>query len=165
MVVMTRFHEWDTCANDGALLFNIKTHFAGMDLDLSAVNGNAYGIPKLKEEDLRAYSDGWQVQYVRSTYLEPQINTLLGFGREIATDDLKQLDNMDVGDIHSRWCVPFWFIIALTAPLPLYELLAFRRRHTRRYRLANGLCLQCGYDLRATPERCPECGTIAARKP
>jgi hypothetical protein len=52
---------------------------------------------------------------------------------------------------------PYWFIMLLTAILPAARLAA-RRRRARRLRMRPGLCRHCGYDCRATPDRCPECG-------
>lgn len=57
-----------------------------------------------------------------------------------------------------RLACPFWFIILLTAILPAARLAGWRRRRARRLRLRPGLCQHCGYDCRATPDRCPECG-------
>ncbi len=55
--------------------------------------------------------------------------------------------------------IPYWVPAALFALLPAVWLRRhFGLRHRAR-RLRLGLCLICGYDLRATPERCPECGT------
>ena len=57
---------------------------------------------------------------------------------------------------------PVWSVAALTALLPAAWAVR-RRRGRREQRLAEGRCVACGYDLRATPKRCPECGAVPAR--
>jgi hypothetical protein len=57
--------------------------------------------------------------------------------------------------------VPDWFLLGLSIILP-FRWIMKRRRQRRRKRL--GLCFACGYDLRATLGRCPECATVVSAK-
>lgn len=50
--------------------------------------------------------------------------------------------------------VPIWLLVGATALPSLLWLWRTMRSATP----AQGLCQSCGYDLRATPGRCPECG-------
>jgi hypothetical protein len=50
--------------------------------------------------------------------------------------------------------VPWW-----AACVPMIVPAAYWMLRRKRRRAVAGLCRSCGYDLRATPDRCPECGT------
>jgi hypothetical protein len=53
--------------------------------------------------------------------------------------------------------IRLWIVALTTSVLPLIWL---QKRIVNRRREMTGFCRNCGYDLRATPDRCPECGTI-----
>jgi hypothetical protein len=54
--------------------------------------------------------------------------------------------------------LPHWLMKLLFSIAPIHWLLGYRQRKRRKM----GECHVCGYDLRATPERCPECGTAVS---
>jgi hypothetical protein len=70
----------------------------------------------------------------------------------------------DKGITHMRWEFGFHPIgiltLSLVALLLLCEGALCRSNQRRAARILTGQCPVCGYDLRATPSRCPECGTV-----
>jgi hypothetical protein len=57
---------------------------------------------------------------------------------------------------------PYWVVLLVSLAPPVIQTVRAIRAKRLRDRLAGNQCLRCGYDLRATPTRCPECGLEVA---
>jgi hypothetical protein len=90
---------------------------------------------------IKTKSEDW-TEPPPADWQSPRWIALLGMSRD------KRVSLLSVG-------APVWFLVVLTAVAPVQKLL---RTLTIRRRTRQGQCPACGYDLRATPDRCPECG-------
>ena len=87
---------------------------------------------------------------------EPSWRNAGGFSYERRTwGQLRTIDGSSV--MAGHLAVP-------TYPIPVLVGLAIAWwMRPRRHADAAGVCAGCGYDLRATPDRCPECGKVVSK--
>jgi hypothetical protein len=97
----------------------------------------------------------------RTYYESPGFYRRLGFDARVVRRQLEGPPSTFMRSTVVR--VPHWFVAILTAAPPAAWVVR-RWRAWARHRPV-GLCKRCGYDLRATPERCPECGVEAVGQP
>ncbi|MBC8106331.1 MAG: hypothetical protein H7Z14_07065 [Anaerolineae bacterium] len=77
---------------------------------------------------------------------------------EPSTQPLSDSGRLFSGTFRARYYglkIPLIWIALLSF---IYPAIIVRHRLLISRRLAHGRCVQCGYDLRESPERCPECG-------
>jgi len=122
---------------------------------VSSHRGRVYGERvRLYDQPKRPLVAGWRFGsldlnfYAGSPVIEPSVRrSWYGFStRHGPADD-------------AWFSMPWAYPCAIAALLPAMRSAAWYRRRRRR---PAGSCRSCGYDLRATPDRCPECGTATS---
>ena len=120
-----------------------------------SLNGNLF----LCAVDRRP-SPNYPVGFSHSTFPSPKGPWTAG----IATPhDAKRLLGIGIirGGYFRDLVIAYWL---LGTGLLITPALWIRRWRRERRAQGVGLCPTCGYDLRATPDRCPECGNTVARE-
>jgi len=108
---------------------------------------------RLRDRDLQS---GLPWHYGGSDYPPSWALFVSGMGR-IGFFSGRQSKNTDIPHYSRSVEIPDWLLLIVVSIPAQIAVVRFVRRSRR---TVKGYCAKCGYDLRATPDRCPECGTI-----
>lgn len=166
----------------------VRSHFASEHLAHAVMSGPAWvgrssgGVVYLDHRSRWAYAGGWSFGRSRiapgpgslAHEYQPPLRgfRFMGFGVFGGTNFSWPAHEhpgvaVPVNRTDPRWwrdryfavSFPHWFAVLVFGILPVRWYRQLRREQLKANR---GRCAVCGYDLRATPNRCPECGTIPA---
>jgi hypothetical protein len=170
--IQRQMHRWEFASSSGVLEASVKQRYP------AEITYSAKAPPKIRfTGPPQSYGDELTVRHF-------DINTRsqagpwprsgpflyrLGFQWDIestisVTGRLPNRIEKSPADVGRFVGVPTWFVTILAALLPSAWIAGKYRHRRQKQRLANGQCINCGYDLRATPDRCPECGAIPPPK-
>jgi hypothetical protein len=166
------------------ILLNVSTVFSAvLCLALLVVWVRSFG--HLEEARISTRGQLWEVSWGRGYLVLLWDSGLPGYVTGVASEAAPDSYDPYHGDYGRRWlgmewyysvgpfksgnpAVATWRIVSLPLAVPvgltmLLPLARGVRLLRRRRRMVEGHCPACGYDLRATPERCPECGAVPTK--
>jgi hypothetical protein len=129
----------------------------------------AKGVVLFGRDNVGAANGGFELDSWNAEGMDVRLGTgvwtQLGFGHDrtvTATTSLPATVQASFANpppatiVSDRFSVPLWLLFVLFLALPGRTAIAVLRRWQRR---RSKRCVACGYDLRASGDRCPECGT------
>jgi hypothetical protein len=155
------FSSWQFDSLAGILDFCHSTVFRGTFANPQNLNGTIQAGPATRESPALFFQHGvWGPIRPPSSWSDKLFQILPSAQTYVYLDRSgQQIPMVSRGKIIE---VKAWLVVILAAVLPAARGAVFVKGMHRRRLARRGICLHCGYDLRATPQRCPECGTMAS---